>query len=153
MTEVVVSCTIAAPLEHVWSVLTDLERAPEHVSAIQSVEVLTPGPFGVGTRWRETRTMFGKTATEEMTVTASEPPRRYVAEADSAGAHYVTEFVVSPADQGATQARVTFRGEPRSPLAKVASAAMGWMLRGSMVKALRKDLDELAEVCEQSGSG
>jgi carbon monoxide dehydrogenase subunit G len=153
MTEVAVSRTIAAPPERVWSVLTDLENAPRHVSAIQNVEVLTPGPFGVGTRWRETRTMFGRAATEEMTITTSEPPSRYVAEADSAGTHYVTEFALAPAGAGGTQATMTFRGEPRGPLAKIASVTIGWMMRGSMAKAMRKDIDELAQVCEQGGDG
>jgi uncharacterized membrane protein len=149
MTEVAVSRTIAAPPGRVWSVLTDLENAPRHVTAIKSVEVLTPGPFGVGTRWRETRTMFGRTATEEMTITASEPTSRYVAEADSAGTHYVSEFALAPAAAGSTQVTTTFRGEPRSALAKAANIAMGWMMRGSMAKALRKDIDDLAQVCEQ----
>ncbi len=60
---------------------TDLAGAPRVVRGIDAVEVLTPGEFGVGTRWRETRTMLGRSATEEMTVTAMEPQRSYTTEA------------------------------------------------------------------------
>ena len=41
---------------------------------ITALEMLSEGPFGEGTRWRETRVMFKKEAVEEMWVTGFPPP-------------------------------------------------------------------------------
>ena len=69
-----VSREVAAPAERVWGIIIDLAGSPSVISAIDEVEVLAgPDPLGVGTRWRETRTMMGKSAAEEMWVTAVDP--------------------------------------------------------------------------------
>ena len=72
--EIQVTRTIDAPPEIVWTLITDIANSPQVISGIDSVTILgsTEG-FGVGTRWRETRTMFGKEATEEMEVSARSP--------------------------------------------------------------------------------
>lgn len=79
-----VSQAVAAPAPVVWSLITDIEHSPEVISGIRSVERLDDGDgFGVGTRWRETRVMFGRSASEEMTITAVDPGWSYTAEAGS----------------------------------------------------------------------
>lgn len=35
-----------------WEVLTDLEQAPQTLSGVTSVQLMTDGPYAVGTRWR-----------------------------------------------------------------------------------------------------
>ena len=85
MPSVEVERTIAAPPDRAFRIATDLENLAATVSGIDSVEVLTEGPVGEGSRWRETRTMMGRPATEEMWVTAFEAPRRFVVEAESHG--------------------------------------------------------------------
>lgn len=57
----------------VHAALCNLDQGLQWMPGIQRIEVLTPGPFAVGTRWRETRKMFGKEASETFTVTAIEP--------------------------------------------------------------------------------
>ena len=58
----------AAP-EVVWTLMTDMDTWVGTVEAIELVERLDDNEgFGLGTRWRETRTMFGRTATEVMAV-------------------------------------------------------------------------------------
>ena len=86
---------IDAPLDRVFEVFTDLPGTPGRISAITKLEVLTDGPIGVGTRWRETRVMFGREATETMEITAIDPPRSYSAAANSCGCHYETMFASS----------------------------------------------------------
>lgn len=52
---------IAAPQGRVWDTITDLATAPVTLSGVTRVERLDAGDaFGVGTRWRETRRMFGR---------------------------------------------------------------------------------------------
>ncbi len=59
----------------VHAALCDLDRALQWMPGAQRIEILTPGPFAVGTKWRETRKMFGKLAHETFTVTGLEPAR------------------------------------------------------------------------------
>ena len=68
MTSFEVSTVISASPERVFALFTDLAHAPDNIRAIKKLELLTPGPMCMGTRFRETRVMFGKEATEEMEV-------------------------------------------------------------------------------------
>jgi uncharacterized protein YndB with AHSA1/START domain len=69
--EIHVTRTIAAPPEAAWALSTDIPTSPQVITGINSAHMVSgPEGFGVGTRWRETRTMFGKGATEEMEVSA-----------------------------------------------------------------------------------
>lgn len=133
---------INAPVEKVFSVAADVRNAPEVISAITKMEVLTEGPVGVGTRFRETRIMFGKEATEVMEFSVFDPPRSYTLVADSHGCHYVSTFRFTP-DAGGTRVDFDFTGTAHSVGAKVMSAVMGPLMKGTMRKMLAKDLHEL----------
>lgn len=64
-------------------------------SAVDSVERLDDGDgFNVGTRWRETRTMFGRQAAEEMEVTAVDVSRSYRVVAAGASTTYGSTLTV-----------------------------------------------------------
>ena len=152
MRDVEVRRRVAAPVERLWAVATDPAGAPAVMSGIDSVEVLTPGPFGVGTRWRETRTMMGRSATEEMTVTAVEPQRGYTVEAASSGVRYVSTFGCAPAPDGGTDVRMTFGGTPSSAVTRVFAAVTGPLVRRSVTKALDRDLADLAAAAERGGA-
>lgn len=147
-TSVVVERRIAASPGRVWESITDLRDMPRVLSGVQKVEVLTEGGFGVGTRWRETRKMLGKEATEEMTVTECVPPDRYVTVAESHGMHYVSELTLK-ADGGATTLRMAFSARP------AAGRTPGFVARllarfgaKAVAKALAKDLSEIANAVE-----
>ncbi|KAB1147790.1 SRPBCC family protein [Streptomyces luteolifulvus] len=146
---VVVERRIAAGQGLVWEALTDPGGMEHVLSSVSNVEVLTDGDFGVGTRWRETRRMFGKDTTEEMWVTASEPPARYVVEAESHGTHYVSEWQLQAEGPSATTVRMTFTatahgGGITGLLAKV----MGGVGSRVVSKAIARDLDEVAAAIE-----
>ena len=55
MAKVSVSSEINAPVEDVFKLFTDIENAPWRVSAIKKIELMSTGPFNLGTRWIETR--------------------------------------------------------------------------------------------------
>ncbi|MFC5381216.1 SRPBCC family protein [Aquipuribacter nitratireducens] len=152
MSDVEVHRRVQAPVDEVWRIATDLESAPQVVRGIDAVEVLTPGPFGVGTRWRETRTMFGRSATEEMTVSAVDPGRSYTVEATSSGVHYLSTFSFAPAGEGATEATMTFGGRPTTRVAKVLGALTAPLATRSVEKALRADLDDIAAAAERGAA-
>ncbi|MGW4685127.1 SRPBCC family protein [Streptomyces sp. NPDC004244] len=148
---VVVEREMAAPVERVWQALTDLESMPYVVSGVDAVEVLTPGPFRVGTRWRETRRMFGKQAVEEMYVTVCDAPERYVAEADNSGVHYASEFRLDGRSPGRTVVRMTFSAAPAAS-GKRPGLFMRLLNRlgaRAVAKAVTKDLADVAAWVEQ----
>ncbi len=149
MQDVEVRRHVAAPVQRVWEVATDLAGSPQVVRGIDAVEVLTPGPFGVGTRWRETRTMMGRSATEEMSVTAVEPQRSYRVEAASRGAHYVSTFAFAPSPDGGTDVTTTFGGRPTSTVARVLGAITAPLGRRAVTKALEQDLQDIAAAAER----
>jgi carbon monoxide dehydrogenase subunit G len=141
-----VSKQIDAPVERVFEVFTDLHHAAERIAGIVSVEVLTDGPFTVGTRWKETRKMMGKLATETMWITAVEPSRSYTAEAESCGTHYTSTYTFE-SENGTTRVTMSFRGRPMTLLAKLMSP-LGYFMTGMIRKMLVEDMDDLAAVCE-----
>lgn len=151
MTTVSVHRTVKASPSRVWDLATDIERWSTTMSGIDAVEVLAVPEFDVGTRWRETRTMMGKKATEEMWVSAVEPGRSYTVEAESHGTHYVSEFRFEPVGEDGTRIDLTFAGQPSSGVARAVAAVTGPLARRSVAKALQRDLDDLAAAAERSG--
>jgi carbon monoxide dehydrogenase subunit G len=149
MRELVVIHDSSAGPEKVWSVLTDLDNAAATISAIEKVERLDGGSgFELGTTWRETRTMFGKKATEDMTVTKLDPGRSYTTEARSHGAHYLSTNRVEPIE-GGSRITVTFGAEPTSAISKVFAVTIGRLFDNATRKALAKDLTEIAIAAER----
>lgn len=150
MGEMKLSRDVAAGAETVWRLATDLDRAPEVISGIQRLERLGGGDFGVGTRWRETRVILGKEATEELEVTAVTPGHAYTVEADSRGVHYRSTMSVVPLGAGSSRLEMTFAGHPQGLGAKVLGATIGKLFEGQTRKALQRDLDDLAAAAERS---
>lgn len=148
MLGVTVTRSIAAPPERVFATFSNFEDAAQRIQAIEKLEVLTPGPIGVGTRFRETRTMFGKQATEEMTITAFDPPRGYDVEAQSHGSKYYTTFRFEP-EPGGTKVTMRFEAQPLSTFAKLL-APLGKLMVGKLEKECGKDLDDLQRHLEKS---
>ncbi|MFI1976578.1 SRPBCC family protein [Streptomyces wedmorensis] len=148
-TSVVVERRVAASPGRVWEAITDLRDMPRVLSGVERVEVLTEGGFGVGTRWRETRRMLGKEATEEMTVTVCEAPDRYVTVADSHGMHYVSELTLTSDGSSGTTLRMTFSARPapgRTP--GLVARLLARFGAKAVAKALAKDLSDIANAVE-----
>ena len=146
--EVTCSQHIAAPVETVWALMTDLESFPETVSGIDGVERLDDGSgFEVGTKWRETRTLFGRTATEDMWVTEMDPGRSYVVEANSHGAEYRTSQRVEPEGAGSLLT-MSFAGTPTGTFSKIMAATVGRLFANATKKAFAQDLADIAAAAE-----
>jgi carbon monoxide dehydrogenase subunit G len=140
-----------APQDRVWEVVTDLANAADRISAIMRLELLTDGPVGMGTRFRETRVMFRKEASEEMEITEWDPPHRYVTEAESHGARYRTTISCTP-DGDRTRVEMTMEATPLSFFAKLMGVALGWMMKGVCRRAFETDLEDLRSVIEGSAT-
>lgn len=148
MTTLVVQQHVDASPERVWQVATDVGAWPDVISGIKTVERLDDAPdFVVGTKWRETRVMFGREATEEMWVTAIDAGRSYTVEAESHGAHYTTVIRLTPSGDG-TDLSWTFGAATTGFFASVMSKTIGKAFEGSTRKALAKDLKDMATEAE-----
>jgi len=149
MTSIELERDVAAPVERVWHVFTDLDRAPANLSGITAVERRDEQPFGEGTTWRETRRVYGRDYTETLTVTVCRSLERYVVEVNSSGANYTTEFAFTPVDAGTTRVRVSFQAQGTNTAARLFDRLVGGMVSTSVRKTLSRDLDELAAMAER----
>ncbi|MCH8822853.1 MAG: SRPBCC family protein [Planctomycetes bacterium] len=136
-----------APPEIVWEVMSDLENAADRIDAIVKLEILTEGPVGQGTRFKETRIMFKKEATETMEITSWNPPNSYTTEADGCGCHY-TSVITCEKDGDGTLVTMSFEAEAMSAFGKIMSALTGWMMKSVCAKAFDKDLENLKNFVE-----
>jgi hypothetical protein len=141
---------VAAPPAVAFSVFSDLEHAVGRVKAISKLELVTPGPVGVGTRFRETRKMFGKDCTEELQITAYDPGHSYEMSAQSCGAEFRTIFHFVP-DGAGTRVEVEFRPRAVSLFAKL-MVPLTWLMTGSIKKCFDQDLEDLKQAAETAGT-
>ncbi|WP_082097286.1 SRPBCC family protein [Demequina silvatica] len=130
---------IAATVERVWEIITDLDYAAEVIPAIVSLERLAGEGYEVGVRWRETRKMWGREETEEMEVVASEAPRTTSIHAESRGTRYLTVYTLEPTGSG-TRLVCDFSAETPDP---GPAQRIGWFVFGRAgMRATRKALDQ-----------
>jgi hypothetical protein len=147
MSQLQTSILIAAGKEEVFAVFADLESAQERIEDIIQIEMLTEGPMALGTRWRETRKVFGKEATEEMEITVFDVPNKYAAEAESHGSQYFSEYVFEQEGEE-TRVTMTFRAKPLTFFAKIMAFITGPMIKKTLLKCIAKDLNELKQHIE-----
>lgn len=141
-------CTaaVAAPQGRVFELFTDLPRAAERIQAIKRLELLTPGPLRVGSRFRETRVVLGKEATEEFEVTEFEPSTRYAVSCVSCGVRFGMRFAFRSQTPG-THIAMSVSTEPVTWFAKLMSPMAGIMLK-QCAKGFEADIADLRKYCE-----
>ncbi|WP_347108307.1 SRPBCC family protein [Paenarthrobacter sp. S56] len=140
---------VNASPEKVWAVITDIPGSAATISGIESIQLLSDGPYGEGTRWKETRTMMGRRETVEMWVSQADPPRTTTVKAVQGGADYTSRFALAGRD-GGTDLTLTFGAEVIKPtvFSRVAMALFGKIGMVFTRKALAKDLSEIAAKAE-----
>jgi carbon monoxide dehydrogenase subunit G len=131
---------IAATPGRVFSVLVDLDGAARWMPNFVRIERLTESRFGVGTRWREVRKMFGWEASEVLEITGYEPERSLELFIDgtkgsSRRGQFRFRYDLTPAGP---KTRLTLSGEV-SGMGRVMEL-LGRLFMGPMNKALAKDL-------------
>lgn len=140
--------TIQASMEDVFNAFSDLEHATERIEGIKKIEIIDPpAQMRLGTRWRETRVMFGKEATEVMWVTEFNSNRNYVVEAESHGTHYRSEYMFEEKGDGVL-VKMTFEGTPLSLPAKLMGLLFIFFAK-STKKLLEQDMQDLKTFLEK----
>lgn len=142
------SIEIKASKEKVWQMVTDYLHWSEFISAILKVEVLEePSSNFMGFKWKETRMMFGKEATEIMWVTDVKVNSYYKTRAESHGAVYLTN--VSIEEKGDVSILTQeFEGLPQKLLGKIMMGLMGGMMKKATEKGFYVDLVNMKQYVE-----
>lgn len=138
--------TSASP-DRVWAVASDFANASGRIQAITKVEMLTPGPVGAGTRFREWR---GRQVAD-MEVTAWSPPRNYTLRGYAMGTEFTSEIRCLP-DGAGTRLEMEIQVRPKTFGAKLLSPLMALMSR-LMAKTCAKDLVDLGKAAERGAGG
>ena len=146
MGRIVLDVDIDASPERVWEIISDLEGAPERISGIDKIEITTEGPIGVGTEWRETRTMMGKEQTETMKIVAWEPGSHYTVYSYSCGSEFHWTMRVVPRRDGA-KLETEMDYKAKTFLAKLMTP-LGWLMSGFMKKCVMQDLQDAKTAAE-----
>jgi len=154
---VVVTRTVDAPVGLVWRRFADLAGRGTRLSDVESVEVLTPGEFGAGTRWRETRRAGRRgSVTEELVVVAAEPGRSGTIALAETGAPYRLTYTFTPIEvgpqRGCTTVSVVYEGSAHGLTNRFFSFFLGGFDARTVEGALRHDLDALAAACRRPGA-
>ena len=149
MSTVAVTRLVEAPVAAVWQVFTDLPSRCDRLSTVTAVELLTRGPFGAGTGWRETRMMAdGGKITEEFRVDECVIPERFVVTSPGIGAEYRMTYTFVPViegrHRGGTMVTVVQDGTPTAPAGRFLALVFGGLAARTVEGALRRDLDDLA---------
>lgn len=148
--KVTVDIEIEKPKEVIWSAITDIENCSNMISSIIDLKILNQPEDGVvGLKWKETRLMFGKEASEIMWITEAVENEYYCTRAESHGSVYITKLSLIETGSN-TLLTMSFTGEAQTLIVKIVSACMGVFIRSSMKKALQKDLEDIKKYVEQS---
>lgn len=135
--------TIGRPRPAVFAYLANLENLPQWNYALADTQQLTPGPPGVGTRYRQTRTIPVH-AVESLEIIEFTPDRRLTVQGTLNGLPAVLTYVLDATD-GATTVTNTVDLHPPRPLNLLAPIAL------SRIKsAVAANLTALKQLLEQS---
>jgi len=137
------SVTIRRPPTEVFAFLSDPANIPKWNYAVTSTRQLTPGPFGMGTRFEQTRSV-PRTGVEELEVTEFLPGYRISLQGDIGPLTGTLVYQIDEVAEGSrltNSADLTARGAPRL-LAMFATSRVR--------KAVDTNLEKLRELLESS---
>jgi carbon monoxide dehydrogenase subunit G len=141
--------SVKADTAKTFEVFSDLRNADQRISGIKKLEVLSDGPIGKGTRFRESRVMmFGRESSEVMEITDFQPGRSYTVGSNSCGSVFSTTYQFKP-EAGGTRVEMDMNIRPVSLFAKLTSPLMT-LFAGTLKKWIESDLNDLVRYL-QSG--
>ena len=104
--------------EEVWDYFTDFRNANAWIRGFESVEFLTPGPLVRGSKFKETRTLLGRTESQVIEVNDIDPPQRYAVRSQASGVDVTFTYRFSEAGRNATIVDMTVDVSPITVLAR-----------------------------------
>ena len=131
--------------------MTDFDSWHHWMDGLVRLEKLTEAPYGVGTKWRETRKMFGREASELFEVTEFDPPHRIGllidgSQGTTGKGEYRFFYTFVPAGEDRTQ--LIMQGEIDIP--GIAATIFGFLFKGMFKQGCDRDTLALKAYLERS---
>jgi len=146
---IVLDKLIDASRDDVWDVLTDVARADEVLTSVHHVDLLTEGPYDVGTEWREARRLLGHHGEETLRVAECHAPRHTMVEIQVGRDRVTMSYALTP-HSGQTRVSLTMALDTshRTSFGKFAWNTWGNIGYESTRRMLQADLDDIAAAAE-----
>jgi hypothetical protein len=145
--------TINGSRAAIWTAITDIEKASEILSGVEKIEILEKPANGlVGLKWRETRKLFGKSATAEKWITDAAENEFFKTRAEDGGFVFLTTNRISESSSetgGGMTLTSSHDSQPQSFAAKLMSIPMGLLFKGVAKKAILQDLNDIKAMVER----
>lgn len=148
MAEIRESIDIKAPIDRVFSALTDPNRGPEWNLAITGIQGVSPGPVRVGTQWNQSTTIGGRPVQLVCRITQLDPPTFGVLEVSGDQRGKITTHCSEIA--GGTRVTQTLEFVPPGGI-------FGGLASGFISNALRREMartmDRQRTILEEENAG
>ena len=140
-------CKIPAPKAKCFEAFSDLLHLADKVNSIVEIDVLTSGEIGLGTKFKETRVMFGSKSSEVMEITIFEPDSHIREEARSGGVHYISDWMFTESN-GDTSVTISFNIQAETFKGKLTSSIF-FFLKSALKNAFLTDMNDMKKaICE-----
>lgn len=150
MMRIQVNELIAAPVAKAFDAFTDIPATKDRLRAVHAIEVLDGTAPAKGYRWRETRTVLGRRATETMEITEHVPGVTFTVASHAHGTDFATVFRFK-AEGDRTRVELDFTAVPKTVAAK-AMAPLAKAMLPTMEKCFRDDLADMKTFLETGAS-
>lgn len=145
MPKVAIEKKINAPPDKVWDFISDIEKAPEWVVVMQSLEDTTDNPVREGTVYREESKIGPKESVTEWHVSQFDAPHIQVHECDEPDFKATLTMRVEENDDGSS---VLFHSTEYQLMPSF--RPLGWLLETLFIKRLmRRNLNKSVDNCKQ----
>lgn len=144
MKPIVVTKKIAAPIDSVFRTVAEINRFSKAIPHIVRVEFISEEKSGLGTQFRETRSMRGREFSTVLEITEFAENEHVRIVSDSHGTVWDTLFTVEPED-----AHTILKMEMTATPKKLAAKASTRLMRPMVAKAVAADMESVKTYCEE----
>ncbi len=140
--------TINGSKAAVWAATTDIVNLAQLLSGVEKIEAVEKPATGlVGLKWKETRKLFGESATVEKWITEAKENEFYTTRAEQDGFVFITTNSISGSD-GSVVLTGIHETQPQGFAARVKSLPVVFF-KGVIKKAILQDLKDIKKVVER----
>lgn len=136
---------IRSTVSRVFDTISKIDEFSKAIPGIDKIEILSGGPNGVGTRFRETRTIDGRQASSILEVSELVANDRIRLDSEMMNTRWSTLFTVVQSEGGNVNLSMQTRAIPHGVIAKLMLPMMLAMVR----KCLDADLDAVKRHSER----
>ncbi len=140
--------TINGSKAAVWAATTDIVNLAQLLSGVEKIEAVEKPATGlVGLKWKETRKLFGESATVEKWITEAKENEFYTTRAEQDGFVFITTNRISGSD-GSVVLTGIHETQPQGFAARVKSLPVVFF-KGVIKKAILQDLNDIKAAIER----